>query len=124
MRRLTAIAMLPVLEQQFCNAAATTNDHHIPLHVSAGFAYAWDPTRPCGKRVPMRQTRLHGTPLTPTERYRVTANELLAEGGEGFRGFTGGTDRVDGPSDVDALAGYLEARAVVNVPRRTRIRIL
>jgi 5'-nucleotidase len=37
----------------------------------------------------------------------VTVNSFLASGGDGFGVFTEGTDRVGGPSDVEALVDYL-----------------
>ena len=37
---------------------------------------------------------------------RVTMNDFLADGGDGFAAFTRGTDRLGGDVDVDALVEY------------------
>jgi 5'-nucleotidase len=54
--------------------------------------------------------RLHGQPLVPAQRYRVTVNSFLAEGGDGFVLLTRGTERSGGGQDIDALLAYLAAR--------------
>jgi 5'-nucleotidase len=51
---------------------------------------------------------LHGTPIDPSATYRVSTNDFLANGGDGFTTLTAGTDRTVAPGfDVDALAAYL-----------------
>jgi 5'-nucleotidase len=58
--------------------------------------------------------RLGGTPIDPAANYRVTMNNFLADGGDGFTVFTQGTNRVTQTGfDVDALANYLGAGAPV-----------
>jgi 5'-nucleotidase len=50
---------------------------------------------------------LNGTPIDPAASYRVTTNDFLANGGDGFTTLTGGTNRVTAPGfDVDALVAY------------------
>ena len=39
--------------------------------------------------------------------YRVTVNNFIATGGDGFTTFVGGTDLLGGAQDIDALAAYL-----------------
>ena len=57
---------------------------------------------------------LNGTPIDPAATYRVTTNDFLANGGDGFTNLTGGTDRTTAPGfDVDALTAYLGAGAPV-----------
>jgi 5'-nucleotidase len=51
--------------------------------------------------------RLDGRPIELDDTYRVTVNNFLAEGGDGFRVLREGTDRADGPADIDALIAYL-----------------
>ena len=77
------------------------------LHVSAGFTYRWDGTKPPGERVDPASLRLHGRPIEPDAAYRVTVNSFLADGGDGFSVLKEGIDRVTGPYDVDALADLL-----------------
>ncbi len=51
--------------------------------------------------------RLDGRAIEPVQTYRVTVNNFLADGGDGFRALREGTDKVGGPVDVDALTEYL-----------------
>ena len=47
---------------------------------------------------------LNGTPIDPAATYRVTTNDFLANGGDGFTNLTAGTNRITAPGfDVDAL---------------------
>jgi 5'-nucleotidase len=41
--------------------------------------------------------------------YRVTVNSFLADGGDTFTLLIGGTDRLGGAVDTDALEAYLQA---------------
>ena len=45
--------------------------------------------------------------LTPTTRLRVTMNNFLATGGDGFTVFNEGTDALGGAQDIDAFVAYL-----------------
>jgi 5'-nucleotidase len=76
------------------------------LHVS-GLQYTWDPNTPVGDRVAMAEIRIGGQPLDPGARYRVVVNDFLADGANNFNVFLEGTDRVVGPSDLDALVNYV-----------------
>jgi 5'-nucleotidase len=50
---------------------------------------------------------LNGVPIDPAATYRVTTNDFLANGGDGFTTLTVGTNRVYAPGfDVDALAAH------------------
>ena len=52
--------------------------------------------------------QLNGVPIDPAASYRVTTNDFLANGGDGFTNLTAGTDRTTAPGfDVDALTAYL-----------------
>ena len=50
---------------------------------------------------------LGGVSLDPAASYRVTTNNFLADGGDGFGGFLAGTDRLGGPVDTDAFESYI-----------------
>src|SRR5258706_652278 len=54
------------------------------LQVSKGFSYAWDNARPYGERVLADRMSLNGEPIDPAKGYRVTVNNYLAVGGDGF----------------------------------------
>ena len=100
----TGAQLKDVLEQQFAGYAGQTVTKF--LQVSNGFTYSYDTTRPLGSRV--SALALNGTPIDPAATYRVTTNDFVANGGDGFTLMTGGTDRTTAPGfDVDALAAYL-----------------
>lgn len=82
------------------------------LQPSAGFTYAWSAGRRRGARIVPGSIRLDGRPIRPDDRYRVTVNSFLAAGGDGFRLFREGRDRVGGPLDIDALAEFIRTRSV------------
>jgi 5'-nucleotidase len=49
---------------------------------------------------------LNGQPIVPAATYRVTMNNFLASGGDGFTVFNLGTDALGGAQDIDALVEY------------------
>ncbi len=54
------------------------------LQVSKGFAYAWDNSKPNGERILPERMSLNGAPIDPAANYRVTVNNFLSVGGDGF----------------------------------------
>jgi 5'-nucleotidase len=76
------------------------------LQVSGGFSFAWDGSKPDGERIIADRMMLNGVKIDPAARYRVTVNNYLSVGGDGFTVFTGGTDPLTGVYDVDALYEY------------------
>lgn len=107
-----------MLEQQFVGFAGQTSQRI--LQVSAGLRYSWDSTKGPGEKV--SAIALNGVPIDPAASYRVTSNDFLANGGDGFTKLTDGTDRARAPGfDVDALVAYLGAGAPVAPGPRNRI---
>lgn len=103
---LTGAQLEEVLEQQFAGYAGQTTTRI--LQVSAGFTYTYSASAPLGSRVSNLQ--LNGTAIDPAATYRVSTNDFLANGGDGFTNLTVGTERVTAPGfDVDSLAAYLGA---------------
>jgi 5'-nucleotidase len=112
----TGAQLKAVLEQQVFPPTAPSRI----LQISAGFTYTYDTTRPAGDKV--LDMRLNGTPIDPAATYRVTTNDFLANGGDGFTALTAGTDRVTAPGfDVDALVAYIGANSPVAPPTTGRI---
>jgi 5'-nucleotidase len=101
---LTGAQLLAALEEQFTGVNA---QRPRVLQPSAGFEFGWSASAPPGRRIV--DARLDGEPIVRDARYRVTVNAFLAEGGDGFASFTGGTDRLGGPQDIDALVAFLGA---------------
>jgi 5'-nucleotidase len=79
------------------------------LQPSVGFTYAWDGARPHGARIVPGSMRIDDRQVRPDGLYRVTVNSFLAAGGDGFRLFREGRDRVGGPLDIEALATFIRA---------------
>ncbi len=90
------------------------------LAVSSGFRYEYDPEAPLGERVEPDSITLDGETIDPDEEYRVTVNNFLADGGDGFTVLEEGSDRVTGIVDLDALADYIEAHAPIDPPTDVR----
>ncbi|MEH1123417.1 bifunctional metallophosphatase/5'-nucleotidase [Micromonospora sp. CPCC 206061] len=100
----TGAQLKEVLEQQFVGFGGQTVQRI--LQVSAGFAYTYTASAAAGSKV--SGITLNGVPVDPAATYRVTTNDFLANGGDGFTRLTAGTDRATAPGfDVDALVAYL-----------------
>jgi 5'-nucleotidase len=90
------------------------------LQVSRGFAYAWDNSRPDGERILAESMQLNGRPIDPAANYRVTVNNYLAVGGDGFTALKG-ADQLTGIYDVDALYAYFQANSPISPEQPSRI---
>lgn len=107
---LSGAQLKDVLEQQFVGFHNQTVQRI--LQVSAGFSYSYTSTAAPGSRV--SAMALNGTPIDPAQSYRVTVNDFLANGGDGFTDLTAGSDRATAPGfDVDALVEFFEQRSPV-----------
>lgn len=146
---LTAQQLKNVLEQQFTGCMGQTAQR--VMQVSNGLKYSWSTAAPaCSKIVdvsftpvdvtvtppvaigPTEQIVLGGVVQNPARTYRVTVNNFMATGGDGFTVLTGGTGVLGGAQDIDALtawfAGYKAPRAPYDpadpaqrLPRITRL---
>src|SRR5262249_57213288 len=88
---LTGAQLKEMLEQQWLDPKRPR-----VLQVSKGFSYAWDAARPVGERVLAERMMLDGRPVDPAASYRVTVNDYLASGGDGFTVAKEGTARQGG----------------------------
>jgi len=91
------------------------------LQVSTGFSYSWDASKPFGEHVDASSLKLDGVPIDPARTYRVTINNYLALGGDGFAVFKDGTNAQYGVYDVDALYSYFEDHSPVAAAPPARI---
>ncbi|MBN8992064.1 MAG: bifunctional metallophosphatase/5'-nucleotidase [Rhizobiales bacterium] len=105
---LTGKQIKDMLEQQFLDPKRPRI-----LQVSKGFNYAFDYTRPDGERILADRMSLNGAPIEAAASYRVTVNNFLAVGGDGFTVLTQGTAPQIGVYDVDALNSYFLANSPV-----------
>ena len=123
---LTTQQIKDVLEQQFPGCLGQGNQRI--MQVSNGLKISWRATNPvCQKIVDVSFTpmNLQATPAVataPTERlviggvvqdpgrtWRVTVNNFMASGGDGYTVFNAGQNRLGGAQDLDALVAYLAA---------------
>ncbi len=106
-----------LLEQQFTEADGRAKLNSL-LAPSANFQVTYDLNRSKGDRI--RSMTLNGKPIDPAARYRVTTNNFLASGGDGFSVFTQGTDTFDAGLDLDALEAYLATNPTAPTVGRVR----
>ena len=105
------------LEEQFAGClgqSLTATRFALP---SAGFKYTWDGAKVCGARISNVTLRSGGGIETlvdaggvvqnPARSYRVTVNNFMADGGDGYSTLVKGTGRIGGAQDIDALTAYL-----------------
>jgi 5'-nucleotidase len=113
---LTGTQIKNVLEQQW-------RDPKLPriLQVSNGFSYSWDDTRPYGDHVLADSLSLNGTRIDPAASYRVTVNNYLSVGGDGFTVLKDGVAPLVGVYDIDALYGYFRANSPIGPAPGKRI---
>ncbi|MGQ0597332.1 bifunctional metallophosphatase/5'-nucleotidase [Aquabacterium sp.] len=146
---LTAQQLKDVLEQQFANCNGQGSANRI-MQISNGLKYSWDSAGTCGTRIvevtytptdvtvappvvtgPTEFIVQGGVVLNPSKTYRVTVNNFMATGGDGFGVLVGGTSPLGGAQDIDALTAYLAnykapsaaynpASAALSKPRITR----
>lgn len=116
---LTTKDIKDFLEEQFagCLGQSTTATRFaLP---SAGFKYTWDGAKACGARISNVTLRTGSTTETlvdaagavqnPAKSYRVTVNNFMADGGDGYSTLVKGTNRLGGAQDIDALTAYMAA---------------
>ncbi|MET0904668.1 MAG: bifunctional metallophosphatase/5'-nucleotidase [Tardiphaga sp.] len=113
---LTGAQIKAVLEQQW-------RDPNRPriLQVSKGFSYTWDNAGTDGQRVIADSMKIGTTTIDPIAAYRVTINNFLAVGGDGFTVLKDGRDPVIGVYDVDALSSFLRDNSPVAPATLNRI---
>ena len=117
---LTTQNIKDFLEEQFAGClgqSATSTRFALP---SAGFKYTWDGARACGTRISNVTLTAGANPAetlvdaagvvqSPTKSYRVTVNNFMADGGDGYSTLVKGTNRLGGAQDIDALTAYMAA---------------
>ncbi|MFO1273889.1 MAG: bifunctional metallophosphatase/5'-nucleotidase [Rubrivivax sp.] len=139
---LTARQIKDLLEQQFPGCLGQTTQRI--MQISNGLAYSWSAaSAPCQKIVDVSFTPTDttvvppvasggtevlvsgGVVVNPTKTYRVTVNNFMATGGDGFTTLLGGSNALGGAQDIDALVAYLagyKAPAAPYDPNATALR--
>ncbi len=113
---LTGLQIKNVLEQQW-------RDPTLPriLQVSSSFRYTWDASKPYGDHVLADSMALNGKPIDPATSYRVTVNNYLSVGGDGFSLLKEGIAPLVGVYDIDALYGYFRSNSPISPATAPRI---
>jgi 5'-nucleotidase len=121
---VTATQLKALLEQQFNGCAGQTANR--VMQSSNGLKYSWSAAAPaCSKIVdasftptdvtvtppvvtgPTEVIVSGGVVQNPGKTYRITVNNFMATGGDGFAVLLGGTSVQGGAQDIDALVAYL-----------------
>ena len=120
---LTGAQIYAALEQQW----GTAQPFPRILQVSNGFAYSHTFPLPLDRNlnategvtfttsvrgnsyVVPNSVTLDGVPVDTAATYRVTVNSFMADGGDTFTALIGGTNRLGGAVDTDALEAYFAA---------------
>jgi 5'-nucleotidase len=113
---LTGIQIKNMLEQQWLDPKRPRI-----LQVSNGFAYEWDNAKPYGERVLADRMSLNGARIDPVMNYRVTVNDFLSVGGDGFTVLKEATAPRSGGYDADALYAYFLANGPITPTTGNRI---
>ena len=111
---LTGEQLKAVLEQQVFNSRM--------LQISASLTYSWSTSAAAGNHV--SNLMINGVAVDPAASYRVTVNNFLAGGGDGFTALLGGTDLLTGMIDLDAFAAYITAYSPVAPGPQNRITLI
>ena len=113
---LAGAAIKEMLEQQWLDPKRPRI-----LQVSNGFSYAFDASKPFGEHVIAERMTLNGARIALDKSYRVTVNNYLALGGDGFAAIKSGTAAQFGIYDSDALFAYFGANSPLAPTAQDRI---
>jgi 5'-nucleotidase len=119
-KTMTGAMIRSLLEQQFPGCGGQTTKRI--LQISSTFSYEQDPiAATCAARIGTMW--VNDVPVAPGDSFRVTMNNFLATGGDGFTVFNQGTNALGGAQDIDAFVAYFAANqpAGIAVPPLTRI---
>ena len=112
---MTGAQIDTLLEQQFQGGNGV-------LQISGSLTYDRSHSAAPGNRI--SNIRIAGVPVVAGTTYRVTVNNFLADGGDGYSTFTQGTNRFVGEIDLDAFARYVESVGTVLPGPQNRITLV
>jgi 5'-nucleotidase len=121
-KTMTGDMIRRLLQQQFQNCGGTAPAAGRFLQISSTFSYESAPgAAACEDKI--GRMWVNGVLVDPTDSFRVTMNNFLAAGGDGFTVFNEGTDALGGAQDIDALVAYFKAAEPggIAVPSLSRI---
>jgi 5'-nucleotidase len=121
-KTMTGDMIRRLLQQQFQGCGGTAPAAGRFLQISSTFKYEQAPAAAtCAGKI--GRMWVGGAEVTPTSSYRVTMNNFLATGGDGFTVFNEGTSALGGAQDIDAFVAAFQAAepAGIAVPPLNRI---
>ncbi|HYU58250.1 MAG TPA: bifunctional metallophosphatase/5'-nucleotidase [Actinomycetota bacterium] len=121
-KTMTGDMIRRLLQQQFQGCGGTAPATGRFLQISATFSYEQGASAPaCADKI--GRMWVNGVEVGPTDSFRVTMNNFLATGGDGFTVFNEGTNALGGAQDIDAFVAYFAANepAGIAVPPLDRI---
>jgi 5'-nucleotidase len=138
-KTMTGDMIRRLLQQQFQGCGGTAPANGRILQISSTFKYemqpatgtfnglpAWptpaDPATACPGRI--GRMWVNGVEVQPTDSFRVTMNNFLAAGGDGFTVFNEGTNALGGAVDLDAFVAYFGTFGSAGIPVPALDRIL
>jgi 5'-nucleotidase len=111
---LTGRQIFAVLQQQWCDGAETI------LLPSSTVHYTWSKSLAASACTtnPVTGLTIGGKTVANDDStsYRITVNNFLADGGDGFSALTAGTDRLGGSDDLAAFVAYLKSSLPPGAP--------
>jgi 5'-nucleotidase len=121
-KTMTGDMIRRLLQQQFQGCGGTAPAAGRFLQISYTFKYEQAPSAAtCAGKI--GRMWVDGVEVGPTDSFRVTMNNFLASGGDGFTVFNEGTDALGGAQDIDAFVAAFHAAepAGIAVPPLNRI---
>jgi 5'-nucleotidase len=118
-KTMTGDQIRRVLQQQYVGCGQTVAKI---MQISSTMSYSANPAAAtCAEKVGV--IKVNGVVLNPTDSIRVTMNNFMATGGDGYTVFNEGTEVLGGAQDIDALVEYFKAapEAGIAVPTLNRI---
>jgi 5'-nucleotidase len=111
-KTMTGDMVRRLLQQQFVGCGGQTTQRI--LQVSSTFRYEQAPgAATCEGKV--GRIWVDGVEVAAGDSFRVTMNNFLATGGDGFTVFNEGTEPLGGAQDIDALAAAFEAAGATGI---------
>ena len=124
-KTMTGDMIRRLLQQQFQGCGGTAPAAGRFLQISYTFKYEEVPpgtAAACNDRI--GKMWVNGVEVQATDSFRVTMNNFLASGGDGFTVFNEGTNALGGAQDIDAWVSYFATFEPTGIPVPTLNRIV
>lgn len=115
---LTGAQIKELLEDTYAVPLSSSGRRRV-LSPNADLRWRHDAHAPVNEQV--EDLTLRGQPLDMQANYRVVVSSFLADSGDRYSVFSQGTDRTQGPLDIDALEAYVRAHSPLPAPATDRI---